>query len=351
MTADNPVHVLHVRGDHYQLGFQHGQQARDKRHFIEQAMEARFSQLETDGADNQFEALLVETETLLPTIDPATVEMVRGLAAGLSLSYERLLRYNLIPFLRDALTTRRAEAGGALTEGCTTWAASGVATRSGQPVLVKNRDYHLDNSPLQVVIQAEPARGYRYTYVTSAGSPGVFVAGFNEAGLALVDTHVPTPDVGPGLPTYALSMHILEEQRTVRTALDYLQTTARLGRNNLLLADAGGDIALVEMSHRHVAVLEAEAGLLVNTTSLGMHGQPPLEIDLSPLPGEAVVNDIVYVPLQTPLLAAAKARGLRTVDGLGMLLHQARPGFERWFGHVPEVTQSLFDLIAKDIGS
>lgn len=95
----------------------------------------------------------------------------------------------------------------------------------------------------------------------------------------------------------------------------------------------------------------ADAGLLVNTTSLGMHGQPPLEVDLSSLPDNAVVNDIVYVPLQTPLLAAAAERGLRTVDGLGMLLHQARPGFERWFGQTPVVTQSLFDLIAKDIGS
>ncbi len=73
------------------------------------------------------------------------------------------------------------------------------------------------------------------------------------------------------------------------------------------------------------------AALLVNTTSLGMKGQPPLEIDLARLPPAAVVNDIVYAPLETPLLAAARARGLRNVDGLGMLLHQGRPGFEAWF--------------------
>ena len=82
-------------------------------------------------------------------------------------------------------------------------------------------------------------------------------------------------------------------------------------------------------------------GLLVNATSLGMTGKPPLDIDLSALPADAIVADIVYSPLETPLLAAAKARGNRTVDGLGMLLHQAVPGFERWFGVRPEVTPEL----------
>lgn len=92
-----------------------------------------------------------------------------------------------------------------------------------------------------------------------------------------------------------------------------------------------------------------DAALLVNTTSLGMAGHPPLEIDLSPLPAEAVVADIVYVPLETRLLAAARARGLCAVDGLGMLLHQARPGFEAWFGVAPVVDQELRDFVAADI--
>jgi shikimate dehydrogenase len=83
------------------------------------------------------------------------------------------------------------------------------------------------------------------------------------------------------------------------------------------------------------------ARLLVNTTSLGMQGQPPLGVDLTPLPAECRVTDLVYVPLETPLLAAARARGLMSVDGLGMLLHQAAPGFERWFGGRPTVTGAL----------
>ena len=91
------------------------------------------------------------------------------------------------------------------------------------------------------------------------------------------------------------------------------------------------------------------AGLLVNTTSLGMHGQPALEVDVSLLPSHAVVADLVYVPLQTPLLAAARARGLRTADGLGMLLHQAVRGFELWFGQRPEVTPELRALVEADL--
>ncbi|MFT4130092.1 shikimate dehydrogenase [Labrys sp. (in: a-proteobacteria)] len=93
----------------------------------------------------------------------------------------------------------------------------------------------------------------------------------------------------------------------------------------------------------------AEADLLVNTTSLGMKGQPPLDLDLSRLPKSALVTDIVYVPLETPLLAAARQLGLATVDGLGMLLHQAVPGFERWFGARPEVTPQLRALVLADI--
>jgi shikimate dehydrogenase len=80
-----------------------------------------------------------------------------------------------------------------------------------------------------------------------------------------------------------------------------------------------------------------------------MAGQPPLDLDLSGACGRTVVADVVYVPLATPLLAAAARRGLRTVDGLGMLLHQAAPGFARWFGVAPEVTPALRSIIAADI--
>ena len=91
------------------------------------------------------------------------------------------------------------------------------------------------------------------------------------------------------------------------------------------------------------------ADLLVNTTSLGMNGEPALAIDVGRLPRHAVVADLVYVPLETPLLAAAGARGLKTADGLGMLLHQAVRGFELWFGQRPHVTPELRALVEADL--
>ena len=91
------------------------------------------------------------------------------------------------------------------------------------------------------------------------------------------------------------------------------------------------------------------AGFLVNTTALGMAGGEPLDIRLDALPDDAVVNDIVYTPLETGLLASARARGLRAVDGLEMLLHQARPGFAGWFGSEPAVDDALRRHVAADL--
>lgn len=106
-----------------------------------------------------------------------------------------------------------------------------------------------------------------------------------------------------------------------------------------LAEDIGGPVALVDWRDRAEAL--AGAGLLVNTTVLGMAGQEPLDLALEALPLSAVVCDIVYVPLITDLLDRARRRGNRIVDGLGMLLHQARPGFAAWFGTMPEVTAEL----------
>jgi shikimate dehydrogenase len=106
-----------------------------------------------------------------------------------------------------------------------------------------------------------------------------------------------------------------------------------------LAKELGGAVRGVAWEERAAAL--AGAALLVNATSLGMEDQPALELPLDALPRDAVVNDIVYVPLETPLLAAARARGNGAVDGLDMLLHQARPGFAAWFGVEPRVTPAL----------
>jgi shikimate dehydrogenase len=129
--------------------------------------------------------------------------------------------------------------------------------------------------------------------------------------------------------------------RTRQSAIDLgAQVTPKDGRT-----------VVIDSWDRRDAAL-AGAGLLVNTTSLGMKGAPPLELDLAALPATAVVNDIVYVPLETALLAAARARGNATVDGLYMLLHQARPGFAAWFNvAMPDVTPALRRAAAGDLGA
>lgn len=118
-------------------------------------------------------------------------------------------------------------------------------------------------------------------------------------------------------------------------------------RAERLAADLGGSIQIIPWEARSDAL--DHAGLLVNTTTLGMVGHPALDLDLRRLPGDGVVTDIVYNPLKTPLLIDAEERGNAVVDGLGMLLHQARPGFSAWFGVDPEVTDELRAFVLKGL--
>jgi shikimate dehydrogenase len=136
---------------------------------------------------------------------------------------------------------------------------------------------------------------------------------------------------------YALATRGLEVRVVNRTVERACELAARFGPR----VSAHGYDAL--------AKLLPEADLLVNCTSLGMAGKPPLEVSLGPLKPSAVVYDVVYVPLETALLAAARARGHRMVDGLGMLLQQAGFGFQKWFGAMPRVTPELRALVEADI--
>ena len=112
-----------------------------------------------------------------------------------------------------------------------------------------------------------------------------------------------------------------------------------------LAASVGGNFRLVEWDKKETAL--TGAGLLANATTLGMNGFDPLEIDLSRSDASAVVADLVYSPLKTELLKQAEKKGHVTADGLGMLLHQARPAFQAWFGVMPEITSELRELVLK----
>ena len=129
---------------------------------------------------------------------------------------------------------------------------------------------------------------------------------------------------------YALAERGAPEIRVVNRTLPRAEALAR---------EFGPPVAAFSWDERHLAL--KGAAMLVNTTSQGMSGQPALDLSLDTLPISALVADIVYVPLETPLLAAAKKRGNPTVDGLGMLLHQVRPAWKAWFGIDPKITSEL----------
>ena len=138
----------------------------------------------------------------------------------------------------------------------------------------------------------------------------------------------------------ALVNHGVTEIRILNRTLD---------RASALAATFGENCCAAKLTDANDALKGAV--LLVNTTVLGMVGQPPLELSIETLPRGATVNDIVYAPLQTNLLRVAAARGNPVVDGLGMLLHQARPGFAAWFGVEPKVTKSLRNTILEDLNA
>jgi shikimate dehydrogenase len=170
-----------------------------------------------------------------------------------------------------------------------------------------------------------------------------------EGFLAALDQDAAGWDAAPGA---ALVLGAGGAARAVLYALLQRGQRIRLANRTRARADEaaaqfGARIEVLDWARLPTAL--AEASLLVNTTSLGMKGHPPLDIDLAALPRAAVVNDIVYAPLETALLGAARARGLRTVSGVGMLLHQAAPGFARWFGARPSVTPALRRLVEADI--
>ncbi len=140
--------------------------------------------------------------------------------------------------------------------------------------------------------------------------------------------------LGAGGAARAIVVALLDE------GVPELRLTNRTLERAQALAEAFGDrVKVVPWAERNEAM--AGVSLLVNTTTQGMHGQAPLDVALDALPAAAMVSDAIYIPMETPLLAQARLRGHRTVNGLGMLLNQARPAFQAWFGVLPEITPEL----------
>jgi shikimate dehydrogenase len=171
-----------------------------------------------------------------------------------------------------------------------------------------------------------------------------FIAALSESQVGWRAEAGPAVVLGAGGAARAVSVALLDAGVSEVRLLNRTPERARA-----LADELGGSVQAVDWTAR-AAALDG-AALLVNTTSLGMRGQPPLVLTLDSLPRTALVTDVVYTPLITPLLALAQARGNPVVDGLGMLLHQARPGFRAWFGVDPEVDDDLRAAVAAGLSA
>ena len=180
------------------------------------------------------------------------------------------------------------------------------------------------------------------------GSDGA-LSGFNHDGFGYIQSLLdaqsdwradagPVTVLGAGGAARAVIVSLAERgAREIRLVNRTLQSAQDLAR------EFGAPVKAIPWERRHDAL--ADVALLVNTTSLGMSGQPALDLSLDKLPTRALVSDVIYVPLETPLLIAARQRGNATVGGLGMLLNQARPAFKSWFGVMPELTPELWRAV------
>ncbi len=241
-----------------EIGRQHAHQIAGRSALLRQVIAARLDGLAQLGADGPAE--LLPAAAALQDLDWPLLAHLQGLAEGLAIEFDDLLRYTLSSYLRD-----RQRVAGRAGEGCTTWAAAAPVAAQGQVLLAKNRDYHRDHMPLQTLAQVQPAGGYRYLCIGSAGSPLVFSSGINERGLAVADTHVLSMDLGPGLPRFSLMRKVLEHHDSTASALDYLRTVQHMGGGTLILVDAAGHLAVCESGHHRCGFIVANGGWLSST--------------------------------------------------------------------------------------
>lgn len=289
---------LQLSGSPYEVGWQHGQQVAGRRELLLAVIDARLADLRQLDADRP--AALQPAVEALAALDSPLLEQLHGLADGLAVEYDRLLRYTLSSYLKDRQRVTAVDDARRTTarEGCTAWAATAPVTAAGATLLVKNRDYHRDHIPLQILAHVRPVSGFSYTCIGSAGSPTVFSSGINTQGLAVVDTHVLARDLGPGLSRFSLMREVLERHITTASALAYLRSVQHMGGGTLLLADRAGHLALCESGHSESGFVEATGGALASanhfvTAPLAAHwidDEPPLLVGNSAARRERVLG-------------------------------------------------------------
>lgn len=286
--------VLNLSGNNYTIGQQHGEQVADLRPQIMAAMTVRLAALHQKNTS--LKPYLDEIAHIWELHAPGTLAMLNGISDSLELPWEQFFPYTIASYLTDRLKALEQ------AEGCTAWAAACSATRDGEPIMAKNRDYRPDHQPLQCLARIKPRRGHTYLCLTSAGSPGVFSSGINAAGLATADTHVVSKDIGPGIARYSLMMQILERFSTTTEAIAYVKTVPHFGDGTIVLADAQGNLAAVEMAHSAQTVRNPVKDYIVSTNHFSTTETSPHWVDTNPprLAGNSLVRrQVVEASLET----------------------------------------------------
>lgn len=233
-----PAEPVRLIGDAYTRGRAQAECAEASVAAVQSAIDTRLAQAAPLLGKPSVRTFLDEQVRLLDTLDPHSAAEVRGIADGFGRSVEAILAYLHLGVLADFAT-----------DGCSAWA---WASPSAGPFLVKNRDYRGEHVALQrVFLHSDPGRpGAAVLCVGSLGSPGAFSSGMNARGFALVDTHVATRDHGPGLLRYFLMTYLLWNCRSVEEALPVIAGTSHAGGGSIIMADASGACAAVELGHR-----------------------------------------------------------------------------------------------------
>jgi isopenicillin-N N-acyltransferase like protein len=269
------IRVLNLSGNPKSIGRQHGNQVTDLRPYILAAMEHRLTEINQPGVD--FSSYLAGMNRAFEEHAPGTLEMLRGMAEALDLEWEKYFTYTLASFL-DSQIKNTLEG-----DGCTTWAATGKYTLDQSPLLAKNRDYKPDHVPLQCLARVQPAHGYPYICLTSAGSPGVFNSGMNVKGLVVADTFVASKDLGFGIPRYSLMMDLLEKFESVPEAIEYFHAKPHTGDGTLIIVDAQGNMAVFEIAHSIQAVRLPVDEYIVGTNHYTFPVMRKLWVDREPI--------------------------------------------------------------------
>ncbi len=265
------IRILNLSGDAHDIGRQHGEQVLDLRSRILTSIQTRLTDLRRANTD--YSLFLKEITQTWEKHAPETLEMLAGIAESLELKWDEYFTYTVASYLTNILEKSN------LDGGCSTWAANGKITHDGAPILVKNRDYHPDHQPLQCLARIKPTYGNPFLCLTSAGSPGVFSSGINSAGLAVVDTFIPSTDIGPGIARYSLMMDILNHFTTVREAIEYLPKHPHLGDGSVTVLDAEGEMAIFEIAHSVQAVRQSNEGFVASTNHFSTPATRSLWVD------------------------------------------------------------------------